>query len=302
MKRVLPLSIVLAFPPLTPAQEKGEFRVTIEREAETDTCTRGSMLVNGEYLCRTIELPWKENQKNVSSIPPGTYKGHLRYDKPDQWRIQLDDVPGGRTGVQIHVGNYTSEIQGCILVGTALAADGCSIAGGTSKPAYSALRKKFYGTDEPNSCPDLKVVVEVVAPPGALGTWKSQATPSGDPEGRFTLVVEKDRVVWVERNKSGTELRRELKVDATKASFVLERANDDEVLRFLDFGDKSRAELRGRNLHPSKLSVTVGKGELTCEWTGLKVTKNKKAEVESVTYPTKQFVFKKVSLEGKKGG
>jgi hypothetical protein len=291
MRHPLSLLLLALTLPAQDAPKPNEFRITIERETETKDCTSGQMLINGEFLCHTIELPWKDNQSMVSSIPAGKYAGHLRYDKPDKWRIQLGDVPG-RSGIQIHIGNYTREIQGCILVGQGLGADGCSTT--SSKDAYSALRKKFYGSDEPNACPDLTIIVEVVAPPPLFGTWRSEKTDAGDAEGRFTLNIKKDKVVWTERSKAGADLSRKLVVDTTKGAFVLERANDDAVLKFLDFGDKTRQQLAGRSLEPSKLSVTVGKDSLSCDWSGIKVTKNKKDEVESVTYPTKKFIFRKV--------
>ncbi|WYZ18476.1 DUF5675 family protein [Flavobacterium soyae] len=116
----------------------------------------GYLISGKEILCYTLELPWADNLNNISCIPPGQYNGVLRYDKPDGWRIQLEDVPE-RTGVQIHVGNYTSEIQGCILLGQDAKLENCSVQ--NSSKAYSKLKKAFYGTDTPTSTPNKKIIV-----------------------------------------------------------------------------------------------------------------------------------------------
>lgn len=64
----------------------------------------------------TLELPWKNNQSNISSIPSGTYKclPHKYKGKFVSWHLQ--NVPG-REAILIHVGNTVADIQGCILVG-----------------------------------------------------------------------------------------------------------------------------------------------------------------------------------------
>lgn len=131
------------------AQEK--FELTIERKISSDNCTIGYLVADGKVICYTLELPWKDNLNDISCIPIGTYSGILRYDKKDGWRIQLENVPY-RTGVQIHLGNYTREIKGCVLVGTNANIDNCSVQ--NSSIAYSELKKAFYGTSTPNSSPN----------------------------------------------------------------------------------------------------------------------------------------------------
>lgn len=132
------------------------FNLTVERKLSSENCTMGYLIADGEVLCYTLELPWKDNLNNMSCIPPGTYNGIMRYDKTDGWRIQLENVPN-RTGVQIHMGNYTSQIQGCVLVGTNAKVDNCSVSG--SADAYSKLKTAFYGTSNPISTPNKKITV-----------------------------------------------------------------------------------------------------------------------------------------------
>ena len=120
-------------------------KITIFRQSATEKCTSGYIAVAGNIVAYTVELPFINNISCISSIPSGTYAAKLRYDKSDKWRIQLQDVPE-RSGIQIHVGNWPQQIQGCVLVGAKLATDVCSIQPGTSKPAYDDLRRAFYKT------------------------------------------------------------------------------------------------------------------------------------------------------------
>lgn len=138
-----------------------DFKVTIFREYPDHKCTSGYLAVNDNIICYTLEKPWKDNQKNISSIPAGSYDGILRYDHSDHWRIELLNVPGNRTHIQIHVGNTVADVSGCILVGDKLGPDLCTIVGGTSKPAYNKLKSAFYGTDNPTSTPDKNISVEI---------------------------------------------------------------------------------------------------------------------------------------------
>jgi hypothetical protein len=120
-------------------------------------CRKGSLSVNGDRICYTLELGWRENKQGVSSIPAGTYGALLRYDHSDHWRMELTNVPG-RSHIQIHIGNTPSDTQGCILVGMS-EGSGCSIR--DSAKAYAALKRAFYGTDEPRSTPDRTINVTV---------------------------------------------------------------------------------------------------------------------------------------------
>src|SRR5688500_14099815 len=103
-------------------------QVTVYRQSRADECITGYLYVDETPICYTLELPWRDNLNDLSCIPDGTYSANIRFDKKDQWRIQLLDVPD-RGGVQIHIGNWPSEIQGCILVGTSVNINDCSLSG-----------------------------------------------------------------------------------------------------------------------------------------------------------------------------
>lgn len=141
------------------AKATDTFAITIYREYSSSECTSGYLAVNGQIICYCLERPWQNNQPLVSAIPAGVYSAHVRYDHADAWRIELDNVPH-REHVEIHVGNWAFNSEGCILVGASLKADDLCVVL-DSKAAYSKLRNLFYGTDTPDSTPDQDISVEV---------------------------------------------------------------------------------------------------------------------------------------------
>lgn len=79
--------------------------------------TLGFMELDGEKLCFTLELPWKENKRGISCIPEGIHKvtkraGHAK--RPyEHFHVH---VPG-RSLILIHPGVFVTHTKGCILPG-----------------------------------------------------------------------------------------------------------------------------------------------------------------------------------------
>ena len=84
-----------------------------------DDCTLGVLTYN-EFKCFTLEKKWVDNLRDISCIPAGRYETFKRVS-PRQGReiIQLDNVPN-RNYIQIHPGNFESQVHGCILVGDSI--------------------------------------------------------------------------------------------------------------------------------------------------------------------------------------
>jgi hypothetical protein len=100
--------------------------VILTRTKDDGKQTVGNLVIDN-FKCDTLELPWKNNNKNVSCIPKGTYtvKWTLKLGKFG-WIYEVQNVPG-RSGILIHSGNYFTDVLGCILLGngyTDLNADG----------------------------------------------------------------------------------------------------------------------------------------------------------------------------------
>jgi hypothetical protein len=68
------------------------------------------------FSCKSLELPWKNNNQNVSCIPPGTYTVQKLIDQKFGNHFHVMNVPN-RGGILIHAGNFYTQTQGCILVG-----------------------------------------------------------------------------------------------------------------------------------------------------------------------------------------
>ncbi len=100
------------------------------------------------YKCKTLELPWKNNQTSVSCIPEGTYDVVKRYSDKYKNHFHLLNVPD-RSFILIHSGNYYTQTEGCILVGdnhTDINADGHSDVTNSRKTLaelYKFLPDKF---------------------------------------------------------------------------------------------------------------------------------------------------------------
>jgi hypothetical protein len=156
-----------------------DFRIRILRVSTNDHSLTGELFVDGRFLCHTLELPYLGNASFISSIPSNTYTAFLRYDNADQWRIQLQDVPG-RTGIQIHVGNYPAEIQGCVLVGDVVENGANRIL--SSQGAYDRLKTSFYGSAIPSATPNKEISVELA--------YSNSATEYVD--GNYRLVHRRD--------------------------------------------------------------------------------------------------------------
>ena len=68
------------------------------------------------FSCPTLELPWLNNQRNVSCVPAGVYNVIPHTSKKFGKCFWLQNV-ANRSGILIHSGNTIADIQGCILVG-----------------------------------------------------------------------------------------------------------------------------------------------------------------------------------------
>lgn len=89
-------------------------------------------LIQGEktvYTCKSLELPWLDNQTDISCIPEGEYWVQ-KWESPTFGKVlRVFDVPG-RTDILIHPANYVgsknpktgrSDLKGCIAPGKAFA-------------------------------------------------------------------------------------------------------------------------------------------------------------------------------------
>ena len=92
----------------------------IIRDMFTEESTIGELFLNGERMCDTLELPYKDNQRNISCIPAGEYKVRLRLPREsatrDYMHLLVKDVKD-RDYILFHIGNSAKDTRGCVLVG-----------------------------------------------------------------------------------------------------------------------------------------------------------------------------------------
>ncbi len=103
--------------------------IHVRRVASGDDATIGALTVDGSFQCFTLEDEKRAVKvAGETRIPAGRYRVkvrrhggfHGRYSRrfPDLHRgmLEIADVPGF-SDILIHVGNYTRDTAGCLLVG-----------------------------------------------------------------------------------------------------------------------------------------------------------------------------------------
>jgi|3_EtaG_2_1085321.scaffolds.fasta_scaffold15267_5 hypothetical protein len=68
------------------------------------------------FECKTCELPWKANLRNVSCIPRGVYQVSHRESVKYGDHLHIEDVEN-RSYILIHVANFEEQLRGCVAVG-----------------------------------------------------------------------------------------------------------------------------------------------------------------------------------------
>ncbi len=108
-----------------------------------DTWTDGLIFIKGILLCRSIELRWANNERNVSCIPEGVYPLAIIQHPKFGECLQINGVKG-RTGILVHVANDAQkELRGCIAPVFSLSGNG--------KGLYSRLALNYIIENLKNS-------------------------------------------------------------------------------------------------------------------------------------------------------
>lgn len=127
-------------------------KLKLERFYSTKDATLGSLSIDGQFECYTLEDEYREVKVHSETrIPAGTYQIKLqthgtmtgKYAKrfPDvhEGMLWLQDVPNFTT-IYIHIGNTDDDSSGCILVGTSYSKETMHISASTV--AYLKLYQK----------------------------------------------------------------------------------------------------------------------------------------------------------------
>lgn len=68
------------------------------------------------YEVRTLELPWKDNERRISCIPEGEYEVIKRFSEKYGDHFHILGVPD-RSYILMHNANFVRQLKGCIAVG-----------------------------------------------------------------------------------------------------------------------------------------------------------------------------------------
>ena len=128
--------------------------------------TPGKLLVNGSFFCYTLEdqdrgltqsMPLSEIQRlkvhSQTAIPKGKYTVVISYsNRFGRMLPLLSNVPGFE-GIRIHPGNFISNTEGCLLVGTGRSGDTIT----NSRAAFDALFPQLEAASKRE-----KITIEIV--------------------------------------------------------------------------------------------------------------------------------------------
>ncbi len=123
---------------------------------------------SGEVFCHSLELPWKNNEPNISCLPLGDYVCKVTYSpafKKDLYLI-LEPFPH-RDGFRIHAANRLTELRGCVAFGEKITQVDDSIFLATSAKWVTAVMEHFNNEPfllqiiaRPDQPENFRVVVE----------------------------------------------------------------------------------------------------------------------------------------------
>jgi Family of unknown function (DUF5675) len=108
----------------------------VQRQIETENSTVGEFSINGSFFSFSLEPTSRGLTSDMTldqiagikipdrtAIPTGRYKVTSYFSPRHQKQVPLlVDVPG-YAGVEIHVGNFPQDTDGCLLLGTSKGVD-----------------------------------------------------------------------------------------------------------------------------------------------------------------------------------
>lgn len=120
--------------------------ITIKRTHYRDDGTFGVIDDEGEMFALTVELPWKDNQQNISCIPEGEYDLKRKNSPHFGESFEVLNVPN-RTDILIHPANTIEDLKGCIGLGEQFEPIGSLNAVILSRQAVLEFMKRMKGFD-----------------------------------------------------------------------------------------------------------------------------------------------------------
>lgn len=110
-------------------------KLLVTRKTFSELSTIGELAIDGAFFGHTLEPPKREDKP--CCIPLGTYDVSIRFSEKHKRLIpHVENVPGF-TEIEIHIGNFPKDTEGCLLVGNITSSTPDQILG--SKVAFDCL-------------------------------------------------------------------------------------------------------------------------------------------------------------------
>lgn len=115
------------------------------RDPSNAKCTLGSLYVDGDFECYTLEDVVRDIKVfGETAIPAGTYTIDITYSNHFGKDLPLLENVPNYEGVRIHSGNTAADTEGCILVGVGNGVDSVT----QSRVAFDKLFAKMRTADD----------------------------------------------------------------------------------------------------------------------------------------------------------
>jgi hypothetical protein len=97
--------------------------VTVTRDLFTQQSTSGQLFIDGEFHCFTLEPVTRTDNVKPRAIPEGIYPLDIRFSPKHGRDVpHVENVPGF-SEIELHIGNFPRDTEGCCLLGLTRSAD-----------------------------------------------------------------------------------------------------------------------------------------------------------------------------------
>jgi hypothetical protein len=101
------------------SEKRKKMNLEVRRNRSTIRSTTGKLSIDSQLQCVTLEPPLTAdpNGNGYVCIPAGTFPLTIQWSPKFQRQVpHVNDVPG-RSAIEIHIGNFPDDTDGCTLVG-----------------------------------------------------------------------------------------------------------------------------------------------------------------------------------------
>lgn len=135
---------------------KNTVRILIER-SYLEEVTLSKVIMPSGKIFKGLELPWKDNEPNISCIPEGIYIAKKEFSPivertskgkfTQGWRVSN---VADRSLITVHIGNTVDDVKGCLLIGMNYSWISNKFAVANSSVAFTQFMKEMEVLSELN--------------------------------------------------------------------------------------------------------------------------------------------------------